>query len=98
MSLFAETIGGVRYRGHIQFNYLDCALFRNLGNCLYITHIIIHPRRGNFFKPTLEKILYENDNIDTVFVEAIMSDKLLQSFEDDGWIITNSSAFITKLV
>jgi hypothetical protein len=40
MSLFAETIG-VRYRGHIQFNYLDCALFRNLGNCLYITHIII---------------------------------------------------------
>jgi hypothetical protein len=75
MSLFAETIGGVRYRGHIQFNYWTCHLeIWGIG----ITHIIIHPRRGNFFKPTLERFFTRTTTYDTVFVEAIMSDKLLQ--------------------
>lgn len=96
--LFTEKIDNILYRGHIRFNYMDCSKFKNLGNCLYITHIMIYPRRGNFFKSTLKKILYENDNIDTIFIEAIMSEKVLKSFEDDKWIITDNSAFITKLV
>lgn len=95
-SLFIKKDNKNLYRGFIRYNYIDCSNFQNLGNCLYITHIMIYPRRGDFFKPTLKKILYENDNIDSIFIEAILSDKVLQSFIDNGWNIINNSCFITK--
>ena len=93
--LFSQIENGILYRGHIKVMYLDYTWFKNLNKCLYITHVIISPRRGKFLNRDL-KILLNELNIDSVYIESILSDKVLDSFVSNGWIKDNNSVMILK--
>ena len=86
--LFEQTVNGTLYRGYIKLVYFDANAIRlyNLGKCLYITHVIISPRKGNFLDPTLKEILQENTNkLDSIYIESIMSERVVEYFEENGW-------------
>ena len=93
--LFSQIENGILYRGHIRVMYLDYTWFKNLGKCLYITHVIISPRRGKFLNRDL-KILLNELNIDSVYIESILSDKVLDSFVSNGGTKDNNSVMILK--
>lgn len=97
--LFAETINGVLYRGYIKAVYMDLTRLKNLGKCLYITHVIISPRKGNILDRDLKRILHDAPNVDSIFIESILSDKVLNSFVSKGWTLDNYSnnVFIKKV-
>ena len=84
--IFAQTINGTLYRGYINVMYWNAGKFDRLklGNCLYITHVIISPRGGNVLDPTLREVL-NNPKINSIYIEAIMSDDALASFIRKGW-------------
>lgn len=93
--LFSQTENGILYRGYIRIMYLDCSRFKNLKKCLYITHVITSPRRGKIMDRDLRRILNES-NIDSIYIESILSDKVLESFISKGWIKDNSSVILKK--
>jgi hypothetical protein len=87
---FAQTENGVFYRGHIRAMYLDYTWFKNLGKCLYITHVIISPRRGQFLHRSLRQLFNELP-MDSVYIESILSQKVLDSFVSKGWTQDNNN-------
>jgi hypothetical protein len=94
--VFKQTINGVLYRGFIKVNYLDCSRFKKLNRCLYITHVIITPRKGKILDTELKRLLNDMTNIDSIFIESILSDKVIDSFSSNGWTIDGDNAFIKK--
>lgn len=94
--LFSQMENDILYRGYIKIMYLDCSRFKNLKKCLYITHVIISPRRGKFMDRDLRRILNES-NIDSVYIESILSDKVLDSFISQGWIKDNSNVILKNM-
>jgi len=97
--IFAQTINGTLYRGYINVMYWNAGKFDRLklGNCLYITHVIISPRGGNILDQTLREVL-NNPKINSIYIEAIMSDEALASFIRKGWTADgyNNSVFLKK--
>jgi hypothetical protein len=86
--LFVETVGETEFRGMMTVVYVEANDYNpvnELGECLYITHIMTSPRRGGFFKTTLRRILDDTVNLKSVYVESIMSDRVEQSFVESGW-------------
>ena len=45
----------------------------------------------------LRRILNES-NIDSVYIESILSDKVLDSFISQGWIKDNSNVILKKMI
>jgi hypothetical protein len=94
--LFSQSVNGMLYRGFMRVVYLDCSRFKNLGKCLYITHIMISPRKGKFLNTDLKRILNDVSNIDSIYIESILSDKVLSSFIANGWTEDNNSVLLKK--
>ena len=93
--LFAQTINDILYRGFVKVVYMDLTRFQNLGKCLYITHVIITPRKGRILDKELKRILNDMPNLlDSVYIESILSDKVLESFVSNDWTAYNNSVFI----
>jgi hypothetical protein len=82
---FCQTIDGTLYRGVVQVLYWDYNRHRSkLGKCLYITHAMISPRKGNILDSTLKEIL-QDERVDSVFIEAILDERLMAKFVEKGW-------------
>ena len=96
--LFKQTVNGTLYRGFIKLVYFDASRLYNLGKCLYITHVIVSPRKGNFLDPTLKEILQENTNkLDSIYIESIMSERVVEYFEENGWsVVGGNNVFLKK--
>jgi hypothetical protein len=85
--IFSQTKNGILYRGYINVMYWNAGKLLdrfNLGNCLYITHVLISPRKGNILDETLKEVL-NNPKINSIYIESIMSDEVLESFLRKGW-------------
>jgi len=84
--IFEQTKNGTLYRGYINVMYWNSGKLDRLklGNCLYITHVIISPRKGNILDETLKEVL-NNPNINSIYIESIMAEEVLQSFLRKGW-------------
>jgi hypothetical protein len=97
--LFVQNKNNREYRGYIKLSYLNCSRFNNLDKCLYITHVAITPRGGKFLSSELKRILNDNDKLDSIYIESIQSDKVLDYYKNDGWSPVNiysNSVFIKK--
>lgn len=97
---FKQTKHGITYRGYLQLRcYRPPMRIRGstLGNCLYITHVLISPRRGKFFEPCLRRILDETSALDSLFIEAIRSDKIVEEMQRSGWqVVGENNIFLKK--
>jgi len=84
--IFSQTKNGTLYRGYINVMYWNFGKLDRLklGNCLYITHVIISPRKGNILDETLKEVL-NNPKINSIYIESIMADEVLESFLRKGW-------------
>lgn len=84
--IFAQTKNSTLYRGYINVMYWNAGKFDRLklGNCLYITHVVISPRKGNILDETLKEVL-NNPKINSIYIESIMADEVLESFLGKGW-------------
>ena len=98
--IFAQTKNGTLYRGYINVMYWNAGKFDRLklGNCLYITHVLISPRKGNILDETLKEVL-NNPKIDSIYIESIMADEVLESFLRKGWtqVGQENSVYLKKI-
>lgn len=94
--LFSQNENNKLYRGYIRCIYLDASKLKKLGKSLYITHALIYPRKGNILDRELRRLLHDLSHIDSVYIESILDDNVVSSFESKGWNIEYSNAFIKK--
>lgn len=82
--LFSQTKGDVLYRGIITVAYVNNAKMK-MNNCLFIQNFMISPRGGNLLIPTFAELLNSTNKLSSIYVEAIMSEKVRDRFIENGW-------------
>lgn len=73
------------YKGFIDLNLRNRRIQGQTYMTLYITHVMISPRGGNILDKVLKDVLLQNEAIDAVYIEAILSDHVLDRFVAKGW-------------
>ena len=84
--LFKEQRDGQDfYRGFIDLNLRNRRIQGDFRMTLYITHVMISPRGGNILDRVLKDVLWHNEAIDAVYIEAILSDHVVDRLKAKGW-------------
>jgi len=96
--LFAQTVNGTLYRGFITVTFWNWNHGRvdrhRLGNCLYITHVMISPRGGNIIDVALKEL--NNPKINSIYIESIMAEEVIESFVRKGWTRDGENVYLKK--